>query len=182
MATHMYTLPTRSYLRQQQQQQARGAGLPKPSQDGMDSATVRRPANQQRHEGHRTGIQHLMNAGASILGCGERNKSLAAVPSSSVDSAGGRNQLSPGRRVEGVQPATTTSLPPAETLTTDRGGGLVVGSVNMSAGGAADGAVGREEGLRIMSDWEEFWDEEVEASYYYNSVTRQAQWVRPDGW
>ncbi|CAM9224213.1 unnamed protein product, partial [Laminaria digitata] len=31
------------------------------------------------------------------------------------------------------------------------------------------------------SEWREFWDEEVEASYYYNCTTREAQWVRPDG-
>ena len=31
------------------------------------------------------------------------------------------------------------------------------------------------------SAWQEFWDEEVEASYYYNRLTREALWVRPDG-
>lgn len=30
-------------------------------------------------------------------------------------------------------------------------------------------------------EWGEFWDEEVGASYYYNSVTGEALWVRPDG-
>ncbi|CAN0203733.1 unnamed protein product [Ectocarpus sp. 6 AP-2014] len=29
-------------------------------------------------------------------------------------------------------------------------------------------------------EWGEFWDEEVGASYYYNSVTGEALWVRPD--
>lgn len=31
------------------------------------------------------------------------------------------------------------------------------------------------------SEWEEYWDEEAEASYYFNCVTREALWVRPDG-
>lgn len=32
-----------------------------------------------------------------------------------------------------------------------------------------------------FSGWQEFWDEEVGASYYYNCVTGEALWVRPDG-
>lgn len=31
-----------------------------------------------------------------------------------------------------------------------------------------------------VSDWQEFWDDEVGAPYYFNSVTREARWICPD--
>ena len=48
--------------------------------------------------------------------------------------------------------------------------------------GVSDVAVNNSEGpSSSASDWREYWDDEVEASYYYNSVTREALWVCPEG-
>lgn len=35
-------------------------------------------------------------------------------------------------------------------------------------------------GTRAPRKWREFWDEEMEAWYYFNVSTLEAQWVRPD--
>lgn len=57
------------------------------------------------------------------------------------------------------------------------------GPLRVTLSGAAGGTATVESSTKTesVSDWQEFWDEEVEASYYYNSVTREALWVRPEG-
>ncbi len=60
------------------------------------------------------------------------------------------------------------------------GGG---GAVSLAtAVGVSDGATNNSLGSSShSSEWREYWDDEVEASYYYNSVTREALWVCPEG-
>lgn len=54
------------------------------------------------------------------------------------------------------------------------------GPLSLTYSGSASDAVSAELNA-AEPEWQEFWDEEVEASYYFNCITREAQWVRPDG-
>lgn len=70
----------------------------------------------------------------------------------------------------GMRQSSSSSLPPVRTTPNP-------GPINLTLSGQR--AKG---GLSPSSShgWREYWDEEVEASYYYNSVTREARWVRPE--
>ncbi|CAM9103651.1 unnamed protein product, partial [Discosporangium mesarthrocarpum] len=49
-----------------------------------------------------------------------------------------------------------------------------------AAGHACKGTESSPSVTKPPSEWQEYWDEEVEASYYYNAVTGEATWIKPD--
>lgn len=55
------------------------------------------------------------------------------------------------------------------------------GPLSLTSSSSAGSLVTHSPSLSSSSEWQEFWDEEVEALYYFNCRTREAQWVRPDG-
>lgn len=121
---------------------------------------------------------HLVHAGASILSNGKPSGSGVHLTSAAP-------QEPSGRYGQGVAAGFSHSLKES----TGRTGGVTV--LTSSASGPLSLTPPLIEPEKAMkegplaspssSEWQEFWDEEVEASYYYNCVTREALWVRPDG-
>ncbi|CAM9635941.1 unnamed protein product [Hapterophycus canaliculatus] len=113
---------------------------------------------------------HLVQAGANILSNGDCGQFSGGTPQSSgsvsPSSVRGRGQDHAG----GVRQNASSSLPPVR-MSPDSG------PMNLTLSGQ-----GRTCALSRYSspEWREYWDEEVEASYYYNSITREARWVRPE--
>lgn len=136
-----------------------------PPRDG--TSTVRRGAD------HRA--DSLRQGGASILGIETGNKSFAVNGS----------QRYRGGLTAGAYPDEAAGFAKAGGLPVRAG----VATVNSSSASgplrltcsrsATEVAVAVEK--NGASEWQEFWDDEVEASYYFNCTTREAQWVRPDG-
>lgn len=118
-----------------------------------------------------------MQAGASILGVNNSSSKLHASERARI---GGLSPSSTGHSVAatsargGASVATTGA---AATVTTPASGPLSLASSEVSELSGDTTATSR----HSSCEWQEFWDEEVEASYYFNCVTREAQWVRPDG-
>lgn len=126
---------------------------------------------------------HLVQAGASILSNGK---------TSSTKPSGGGLHFNGARSEPSVTCGQEEAAVFSHNLRESRGGQGGVAVLTSPASDPLSLTLSPPVGLESVmkegalpppssSEWQEFWDEEVEASYYYNSATREALWVRPDG-
>lgn len=115
---------------------------------------------------------HLVQAGASILGNGTTSSNRSSFAGTHSGSA--QYELPMAVNGQGVVPGigqnTRGSL--------GGGGAVSLATAIGVSGSATNNGLGSSS---HSSEWREYWDDEVEASYYYNSVTGEALWVCPEG-
>lgn len=126
---------------------------------------------------------HLVQAGASILSNGKIG---------SIKHCGSGVNFNVARSGEstvgcGLEAATGFNSHALRETSGARGGvtilaSLASGPLTLTPPRLESGSAPKRGGVPpSSSEWQEFWDDEVEASYYYNCVTGEALWVRPDG-
>lgn len=150
------------------------------------------------------GTTHLVQAGASILGSGKKSKRSINLSHSSggINLDGSARSQSEGlalssltqrydqesvagntHKISSVGASSSSSTAGATILTSPASGPLSL-TTSSVAGGSTSSVKNCNSGTStssLSSEWQEFWDEEVEASYYYNCITGEALWVRPEG-